>query len=113
GASFVIAGLLLVDVVGGAGYTLIVSAVGAIVVVILKLAGERDKKVAWLRRDVDIQDVVAVGLIYMVVVLGFRLAFTVFTTLNVLGLFLSFAASLVIGVAAPIYYSVWLRGRPL
>jgi membrane protease YdiL (CAAX protease family) len=49
----------------------------------------------------------------MVVVLGFRLAFTVFTTVNVLGLFLSFAASLVIGVAAPIYYSVWLRGRPL
>jgi len=113
GAGFVIAGLFLLDVVGGAGYTLIVSAVGAIVVVILKLAGERDKKVAWLRRDVDIQDVVAIGLIYMVVVLGFRLAFTVFTTVNVLGLFLSFAASLVIGVAAPIYYSVWLRGRPL
>lgn len=113
GAGFVVAGLLLLDVVGGAAYTLILAAAGGLIVLVLKLAGQRDEKVVWLRRTVDIQDLVVVGLTYIAVVLGFRLAFTVFTTDNVLGLFLSFAASLLIGVAAPIYYSVWLRGRPL
>jgi uncharacterized protein len=113
GAVFVVAGLLLLDVVGGAAYTLVLAAAGALIVLVLTLAGHRDERVVWLRRKVDAQDLVAIGTIYIVVVLGFRLAFTVFTTANILGLFLSFAASLLIGVAAPIYYSVWLRGRPL
>jgi uncharacterized protein len=40
-------------------------------------------------------------------------AFTVFTTDNVLGLFLCFAAGLLLGTVGPIVYQVWVRGRDL
>jgi membrane protease YdiL (CAAX protease family) len=43
----------------------------------------------------------------------FGLAFTVFGTGNVLGLFLCFAAGMLVGVAGPIIYTVWIRHRPL
>ena len=49
----------------------------------------------------------------MGVVVLFRLAFTVFTTDNVLGLFLCFAAGLLLGVVGPVVYQVWGRRRPL
>ena len=62
---------------------------------------------------VDGRDLVAIGGIYVGVVGLFRLAFTVFTTDNVLGLFLSFASGLILGVVAPIVYQVWIRGREL
>jgi hypothetical protein len=65
------------------------------------------------RRGVDGRDLVAIGVLYAAVVVLFRLAFTVFTTTNVLGLFLCFAAGLLVGVVGPIVYTVWLRGRPL
>jgi hypothetical protein len=68
GAGFVVAGLLLLDVVGGAGLhpdsrcrwrSHRARSQG--------LTGQRDEKVAWLRAKVDIQDLVAIGLIYIVV----------------------------------------------
>jgi membrane protease YdiL (CAAX protease family) len=37
----------------------------------------------------------------------------VFTTDTVLGLFLSFGLGLLLGVAGPIFYQVWMRGRDL
>jgi membrane protease YdiL (CAAX protease family) len=43
----------------------------------------------------------------------YRLAFVVFTTDNVLGLFLSFAGGLIIGVVGPVVYTTWIRHRPL
>jgi membrane protease YdiL (CAAX protease family) len=46
-------------------------------------------------------------------VAAFRLAFSVFTTDNVLGLFLSFAAGMLLGVVGPVVYQVWARGRDL
>ena len=112
GAGFVVVGLLLLDVVGGAAYPAALVALGALVVLIFKV-GRRDEKVVWFRGGVDIGDLAAIGITYVAVVFGFRLAFTIFTTSNVLGLFLSFAVSLVIGVAAPVYYTVWLRRRSL
>jgi membrane protease YdiL (CAAX protease family) len=53
-----------------------------------------------------------VAVLYLAVVALFRLAFTVFTATNVLGLFLCFGAGLVLGVAAPVFYTVG-RGRSL
>ena len=47
------------------------------------------------------------------VVTSFVLAFRVFTTDNVLGLFLCFAAGMLIGVVGPVVYQVWGRGRDL
>ena len=68
---------------------------------------------AFTFEGVDVIDLVVIGGLYVVVVGLFRLAFTVFTTDNVLGLFLSFALGLVLGVVGPIVYQVWLRDRDL
>jgi membrane protease YdiL (CAAX protease family) len=65
------------------------------------------------RADVDREDLVVLGVVYLGVVGLFRLAFTVFTTTNVLGLFLCFAAGLLLGVVGPVVYQVWVRGRDL
>lgn len=68
--------------------------------------------VGWRRRRVDKLDLAVVAALYVAVVALFRIAFTVFTTANVLGLFLCFGAGLVLGVAGPVFYTV-RRGRPL
>jgi uncharacterized protein len=67
---------------------------------------------AWRRQRVDKLDLIMVTALYVAVVVLFRVAFTVFTVTNVLGLFLCFGAGLVLGVGGPIFYTV-RRGRPL
>ena len=62
---------------------------------------------------VDRRDLLVVAGLYVVVVGLFRVAFTVFTTDTVLGLFLCFAAGLLAGTVGPIVYQVWVRGRDL
>jgi membrane protease YdiL (CAAX protease family) len=111
GAVVVIAGLLSLDVVGGLAYTAAVAAIAAAGAIVLARRSGSD--VAWLRGRVDLQDLVVVVGLYALIVAGFRLAFTVFTVANTLGLFLSFAAALLLGVIAPIVYTVWVRQRPL
>lgn len=64
-------------------------------------------------REFDGRDMIAIGVLYIGVVAAFRVAFTVFTTNSVLGLFLSFAAGLLLGVVGPIVYQVWIRDRDL
>jgi uncharacterized protein len=49
----------------------------------------------------------------MAVVGLFRLAFTGFTPDRVAGLFLAFAAGLILDVAGPVVYTTWIRQRPL
>lgn len=61
----------------------------------------------------DSKDLVAVAALFGLVVATFRIAFTVFTTDNVLGLFLAFALGLLIGVVGPVVYQVWLRRSDL
>jgi uncharacterized protein len=61
----------------------------------------------------DRADLLAVLVLYVSVVALLRLAFVGFTTSNVLGLFLSFAGALLVGVAGPVIYTVWGRGRSL
>ncbi|HSJ85018.1 MAG TPA: type II CAAX endopeptidase family protein [Acidimicrobiia bacterium] len=68
---------------------------------------------AFTHRGADGRDLLVIGVLYVAVVGLFRLAFTVFTTDNVLWLFLSFAFGLIIGVVGPIVYQVWMRGRDL
>lgn len=67
---------------------------------------------AWRRQGIDKLDLAVVAALYISVVALFRVAFTVFTVTNVLGLFLCFAAGLVLGVAGPVFYTV-RRRRPL
>lgn len=64
-------------------------------------------------RGSDRADLFAVLVLYVAIVALLRLAFIGFTTRNVLGLFLSFAGALLIGVAGPVIYTVWGRGRSL
>jgi uncharacterized protein len=67
----------------------------------------------WLRQRADIQDLAVVAGLYVAVVGLYRLAFVVFGTGSVAGLFLSFAGGLVLGVAGPVVYTCWIRHRPL
>jgi uncharacterized protein len=62
---------------------------------------------------VDTKDLLVVAGLYVGVVAAFWLAFRVFTTDNVLGLFLCFATGLLLGVVGPVVYQVWGRGRDL
>ena len=62
---------------------------------------------------VDTRDLLVLAGFYVAVVALFRVAFTVFTTDNVLGLFLCFAAGMLVGVLGPVVYQVWGRGRTL
>lgn len=67
---------------------------------------------AWRKQGIDRLDLAAVAVLYIAVVALFRVAFTVFTVANTLGLFLCFGAGLLLGVAGPVFYTV-SRGRPL
>jgi uncharacterized protein len=64
-------------------------------------------------RRVDGRDIGAVLLLYVAVVGALYLAFQVFTVDRTLGLFLCYAAGLILGVVGPVIYTVWIRGRPL
>jgi membrane protease YdiL (CAAX protease family) len=66
----------------------------------------------WRRQHLDKVDLAVVAGLYVAVVALFRVAFTVFTVTNVVGLFLCFGAGLTLGVAGPVFYTV-RRGRPL
>ena len=61
----------------------------------------------------DRLDLLIVAGLYLGVVVLFRLAFVYFTVTSVVGLFLCFAGGLVLGVAGPIGYTVWIRHRTL
>jgi uncharacterized protein len=61
----------------------------------------------------DGRDIRAVLLLYVGVVTALYLAFQVFTVNRTLGLFLCFAAGLILGVIGPVVYTVWMRRRPL
>jgi uncharacterized protein len=62
---------------------------------------------------VDGRDIRAVLVLYIGVVAALYLAFQVFTVGRTLGLFLCYAAGLILGVVGPVIYTVWMRGRPL
>jgi membrane protease YdiL (CAAX protease family) len=64
-------------------------------------------------REIDVRDLRTVAGMYLGVVAAMYVAFQVFTTANVLGLFLCFAAALLLGVVGPVIYTVWVRHRPL
>ena len=104
--AWVVLALLLLEVLDGAAYGVLVP-VSALV-----LAAIPGTTPVVVRRS-DRMDLVVVAALYGAVVGLMRLAFVVFTTDNTLGLFLCFAAALVLGAAGPVVYSSWVRRRPL
>ena len=111
---FVIVGLLLLDVLAEDRYWLAIIGLGLLVALTgAVITGGGGPDLAWLRSRADLRDLAVIIGLYAVVVFGLWLAFAVFTTDNVLGLFLSYGTALVIGVAGPVFYTVWMRRRPL
>lgn len=105
-SGWVVGALLLLPVAGAAVYLAVVAATALALALV-------PGTLPTTPRVHDRRDLVAIAVLYLSVVALMRLAFVVFTVADVLGLFLSFAAALLLGVAGPLYYSVWLRRRPL
>ena len=103
---WVVAGLLLLDRLGGWSYLITVAALGAVVCLVPGALPER------VRRH-DQTELIVIGGLYLTVVALLSLAFRGFGTDHTPGLFLSFAAALLVGVVGPIYYTVWRRGGTL
>lgn len=104
-SAFLVLSVLLLGIGNGWLYAGLVSA-GALV-------AARAAPLSRGGRAVDRLDLAVVAGLYVGVVALFALAFRVFTQDVVAGLFLSFAAGMLLGVVGPIYYTVWRRGRPL
>ena len=110
---FVVGSLLLMDVLDLTVYGIVVPITALAVAVVTIRMRRTDRSIVWVRRRVDRRDLVVIGGLYVGVVALFRLAFEVFGTDRVAGLFLSFAAALLVGVAGPVVYTTWVRRRPL
>ncbi|MEQ6901380.1 CPBP family intramembrane glutamic endopeptidase [Nocardioides sp. YIM 152588] len=102
---WVVFALLLLPAAEGAWYLLAVVAAAALVAL---LPGALERR----PRRPDRADLVAIGALYVGVVALERVAFVGFTTDHVAGLFLCFAAALLLGVVGPVVYTVLVRGRP-
>jgi membrane protease YdiL (CAAX protease family) len=105
--AFAVAAVLLLDVVDLVAWGVAVPVAAGVVWVLVPFARLRGE------RAPDRGDLVAIGVLWVVVVMAFHLAFEVFTTDREAGLFLSFAAGMVAGVLGPLWWVVWHRGEPL
>ncbi len=108
---FVITALILPDALNLTLYGVVIPAAALILMPLVRRSLGQPGRVP--RPRADRQDMVVMAIAYVHVVSLFRLAFSVFTPARVTGLFLSFAAALVLGVAGPVFYTVWRRRRPL
>lgn len=112
-AAFVVAGLLLMGALEDIQYAVGVAAIGTAAVLIAVINPRLRAALPWVRWRLDARDLLAVGTLYVLVVALFSLAFRGFTTDDTLGMFLSFGGGMLVGVAGPLVYTVWLRRRPV
>ena len=101
-SAWVVVALLLLAVLGGWLFAVVVAA-SALLLATVPGAVPRIE----VRRDHG--ELVVIAAMYLAVVGLLRLAFGVFTTARVAGLFLAFAAALLVGTVGPLVYVVWLR----
>ena len=111
--TFAVVALLLMDVLDLTVYGVVVPVAGVLLALVMARTDPPDPSIAWTRLVVDRADVIAIVALYAVIVGLFRLAFGVFGTDRVAGLFLSFAAALLVGVVGSVVYTTWIRRRPL
>jgi hypothetical protein len=111
--TFAVVALLLMDVLDLTVYGVVIPVAGVLLALVMARIGPPNPSIAWTRLVVDRADVIAIAVLYVVTVALFRLAFGVFGTDRVAGLFLSFAAALLVGVVGPVIYTTWIRRRPL
>lgn len=105
-ATWVVVGLLLLPIGNGLWYLAAVAATGLALSLV-------PGAVPTAHRLRDPQDLLVIGGLLIAVVALNRAAFVGFTQDHVVGLFLCFAAALLVGVAGPVYYTVWVRHRTL
>lgn len=105
--SFLILALLFLSTGNGTLYGIAVPFAALVIALLVPGARPATKAV------IDRQDLAVIGGLYIGVVATFFVAFRVFTQDRVLGLFLTFAAGMLLGVVGPIAYTVWVRHRPL
>jgi len=109
-AAFILLALFALDLLPLRGWAAVVVAAGtALALGSVLFAGN----VRWVRVAPDGRDLAAVALSYIGVVVALRIAFVVFTPERTLGMFLFFAGGLLLGVAGPVVYTVWVHRRPL
>lgn len=105
--AFLVAALLLLSLGNGTVYGIIVPLAALVLAIVLQRYRPNPHS------RVDRLDLAVIAGLYLAVVGLFSLAFRVFTQANTAGLFLTFAAGLILGVVGPIVYTVWIRGRAL
>jgi len=108
----VVVGRLLMALFGGLAYAITAALVGGAVFLSVYVTGDRPQRTGLFHRTVDQRDLLAILGIYAIVIAFYRVAFVVIDNNDML-LLLSFAAGLLVGVAGPVIYTVWLRERPL
>ena len=111
--TFAVVALLLMDVLDLTVYGVVIPVAGVLLALVMARIGPPNPSIAWAQLVVDRADVIAIVALYVVTVGLFRLAFGVFGTDRVVGLFLSFAAALLVGVVGSVVYTTWIRRRPL
>jgi len=99
--------ILAMELVGGPVYLVVVIVSGLAVWVIVE--PRRPGRTAPSPRH----ELVVMVALYALVVGLLAVAFQGFGTEHTVGLFLTFGLALVIGVAGPVYYTVWVQHRPL
>ena len=99
--------ILAMELVGGPAYLVVVIVSGLAVYAIVEA-----RHLGRLAPSPGHELLVMVAL-YALVVALLSVAFRGFGTERTVGLFLSFGLALVIGVAGPVYYTVWVQHRPL
>jgi len=110
-AGFVLAALLLLGI---GAYGFVVPAAGLVLAVICAhTAWFKGLDIRWAASTVDKADLLVVGALFVAVVAFFKVAFGVYGTGQVAGLFVFFGLGMVIGVVGPLVYVVWVRHRPL
>lgn len=105
--TWVVLALLALDLVGGATYLVAALATGLLLSA-LTLPGGLHR-----RPRLDVGELAFMTGLYVVVTGLLALAFRGFGTDRTVGLFLSFAAALLLGVLGPVAYTVRVRRRPL
>jgi CAAX protease family protein len=105
-SGWVVGGFLLLPIGSGPWYLAAVAASGLALSLVPGALPQ-------VRRLGDRQDLLVIAGLFVAVVALNRAAFVGFTQEHVVGLFLCFAGALLLGVAGPVYYTVWVRHRTL
>jgi membrane protease YdiL (CAAX protease family) len=109
-AAYVVVALIAIDWLPLSTWATLVTGSGAL---LAATSAAVFRGMRWIDSRIDVRDLAAVAVLYAGVVAALWLAFHVFTIDRMLGLFLSFATALLLGVGGPIVYTARLRRRPL